>query len=163
MALIDGQWVAFPQYEDLQRAVFDMVVAGRVVGDDVAIMMVEAEATTETIELVAGGAQAPTEQVVASGLEAAKPFIRSLCVAQQQLADVAAKPTGDFPTYPAYQDDVFEAVAADASDDLAQALAIGGKQERESRLDEVKAAVLDKVGAAVRGSREGDRRGVPRR
>src|ERR1700754_1396176 len=151
VALIDGQWVAFPQYEDLQRAVFDMVVAGRVVGDDVAIMMVEAEATTETITLVAGGAQAPTEQVVASGLEAAKPFIRSLCVAQQQLADVAAKPTGNFPTYPAYQDDVFEAVAANASEDLAQALAIGGKQERESRLDEVKAAVLDKVGPQFEG------------
>ena len=67
VALIDGQWVAFPQYEDLQRAVFDMVVAGRVVGDDVAIMMVEAEATTETVELVAGGAQAPTEAVVAQG------------------------------------------------------------------------------------------------
>src|SRR6201991_599434 len=151
VALIDGQWVAFPQYEDLQRAVFDMVVAGRVVGDDVAIMMVEAEATTETITLVAGGAQAPTEQVVASGLEAAEPFIRSLCIAQQQLADVAAKPTGNFPTYPAYQDDVFEAVAANASEDLAQALAIGGKQERESRLDEVKAAVLDKVGPQFEG------------
>src|ERR1700754_2521703 len=151
VALIDGQWVAFPQYEDLQRAVFDMVVAGRVVGDDVAIMMVEAEATTETIELVAGGAQAPTEQVVASGLEAAKPFIRSLCVAQQQLADVAAKPTGNFPTYSAYQDDVFEAVAANASEDLAQALAIGGKQAREPPLDEVKAAVLDKVGPQFEG------------
>src|SRR6476646_76390 len=95
-----GQWVAFPTYEQLERAVFDMVVAGRVVGDDVAIMMVEAEATTETIELVAGGAQAPTEAVVAQGLEAAKPFIRTLCVAQQQLADVAAKPTGEYPTYP---------------------------------------------------------------
>ncbi|MCU1666542.1 MAG: Polyribonucleotide nucleotidyltransferase, partial [Pseudonocardia sp.] len=151
VALIDGQWVAFPQSEDLQRAVFDMVVAGRVVGDDVAIMMVEAEATTETIELVAGGAQAPTEDVVASGLEAAKPFIRSLCVAQQQLADVAAKPTGNFPTYPAYQDDVFEAVAANASDDLAQALAIPGKQERESRLDTVKATVLDKLGREFEG------------
>ena len=81
-------------------------------------MMVEAEATTETIELVAGGAQAPTEDVVAQGLEAAKPFIRSLCVAQQQLADVAAKPTGDFPTFPAYQSDVLDAVTAHASDDL---------------------------------------------
>src|SRR5215210_7407831 len=116
VALVEGQWVAFPQYEDLQRAVFDMVVAGRVVGDDVAIMMVEAEATTETIELVAGGAQAPTEDVVASGLEAAKPFIRSLCVAQQQLADVAAKPTRNYPTYPAYQQDVFDAVSAAATD-----------------------------------------------
>ncbi len=155
VALIDGRWVAFPQYEDLQRAVFDMVVAGRIVGSgdtaDVAIMMVEAEATTSTNDLVAAGAQAPTEEIVAAGLEAAKPFIRSLCVAQQQLADVAAKPTAAFPTFPAYQDDVLEVVAASASDDLAQALAIGGKQERESRLDEVKAAVLEKVGPQFEG------------
>ncbi|HSU07722.1 MAG TPA: polyribonucleotide nucleotidyltransferase, partial [Pseudonocardia sp.] len=140
-----GTWVAFPTWEQLERAVFDMVVAGRVVGEDVAIMMVEAEATTETINLVAEGAQAPTEDVVAAGLEAAKPFIRTLCIAQQQLADVAAKPTRTYPTYPAYQPDVFEAVSNLATDDLAQALAIAGKQERESRLDEVKVAVLDKV------------------
>ncbi len=151
VALIEGQWVAFPQYEDLKRAVFDMVVAGRVVGDDVAIMMVEAEATTETIGLVAGGAQAPTEAVVARGLEAAKPFIRSLCIAQQQLADVAAKPTGEFSTYPAYQSDVLDAVTAQASDDLAQALTIAGKQEREARIDEVKAAVLEKVAPQFEG------------
>ncbi|MBL8926921.1 MAG: polyribonucleotide nucleotidyltransferase [Pseudonocardia sp.] len=150
-----GQWVAFPTYEQLERAVFDMVVAGRVVGSgataDVAIMMVEAEATTETINLVAGGAPAPTEDVVASGLEAAKPFIRTLCIAQQQLADVAAKPTRNYPTYPAYQPDVFEAVSAIATDDLAQALAIAGKQEREARLDEVKLAVLDKVAPQFEG------------
>jgi polyribonucleotide nucleotidyltransferase len=114
-------------------------------------MMVEAEATTETINLVAEGAQAPTEDVVAAGLEAAKPFIRTLCVAQQQLADVAAKPTRTYPTYPAYQPDVFEAVSNLATDDLAQALAIAGKQERESRLDEVKVAVLDKVAPQFEG------------
>jgi polyribonucleotide nucleotidyltransferase len=155
VALIDGRWIAFPQYEDLQRAVFDMVVAGRIVGDgpnsDVAIMMVEAEATTETIELVAGGAQAPTEAVVAEGLEAAKPFIRSLCLAQQQLADVAAKPTGEYPTYPAYQSDVLDAVTAQASDDLGHALTIAAKQEREARIDEVKAAVLEKVAPQFEG------------
>ena len=151
VALIDGRWIAFPQHEDLQRAVFDMVVAGRTVGDDVAIMMVEAEATTETNDLVAAGAQAPTEEIVAAGLEAAKPFIRTLCVAQQQLADLAAKPTGSFPTFPAFQDDVFEAVSATAADDLAQALAIAGKQDRESRLDQLKATVLEKVGPQFEG------------
>ena len=54
VALIDGQWVAFPTVEQLERAVFDMVVAGRKVeeSDDVAIMMVEAEATENVIELV---------------------------------------------------------------------------------------------------------------
>jgi len=86
VALIRGQWVAFPTHEQLEEAVFDMVVAGRIAGDDVAIMMVEAEATTRTIELIAGGATAPTEEVVAEGLEAAKPFIRALCEAQSELA-----------------------------------------------------------------------------
>ncbi|MEK6438831.1 polyribonucleotide nucleotidyltransferase [Pseudonocardia sp. T1-2H] len=151
VALIDGQWIAFPQHEDLQRAVFDMVVAGRIVGDDVAIMMVEAEATTETNELVAAGAQAPTESVVAAGLEAAKPFIRSLCIAQQQLADVAAKPVREYPTYPAYQPDAFEAVEAAASDDLAAALTIGPKQEREAKLDEIKLHVLEQLGPKFEG------------
>jgi len=151
VALIDGQWVAFPTHELLDRATFDMVVAGRIVDDDVAIMMVEAEATTSTIELVAGGAQAPTEEVVAAGLEAAKPFIRSLCIAQQQLADAAAKPTGHFPTYPAYQPDVYEAVAAAADEDLAQALTIAGKQAQNERVAEIKLAVLEKVGAQFEG------------
>ncbi|WHT17914.1 polyribonucleotide nucleotidyltransferase [Crossiella sp. CA-258035] len=143
VALIEGQWVAFPTHEQLENAVFDMVVAGRIVGDDVAIMMVEAEATEKTIELVAGGAAAPTEQVVAAGLEAAKPFIRVLCEAQQELAGNAAKETADYPVFLAYEADVLAAVEAAVAADLAQALTIADKQERESRLDELKVKVLD--------------------
>ncbi|MGW4112176.1 polyribonucleotide nucleotidyltransferase [Actinosynnema sp. NPDC004786] len=151
VALIEGQWVAFPTHEQLEKAVFDMVVAGRVVGDDVAIMMVEAEATEHVTDLVGEGAQAPTEEVVAAGLEAAKPFIRVLCEAQAQLAQVAAKETAEFPTYPAYQPDAFEAVEQAASGELAQALTIAGKQERENRLDEVKASVLEKLAEQFEG------------
>ncbi|SDQ77040.1 polyribonucleotide nucleotidyltransferase [Quadrisphaera sp. DSM 44207] len=141
VALIDGQWVAFPRHSDHERAVFDMVVAGRVVGDDVAIMMVEAEATEAAWDLVQGGAGAPTEDVVAAGLEAAKPFIAELCRAQSQLAAEAAKETVEFPRFLDYADDVLEAVAATASEELAAALTIAGKQEREARTEEVKAAV----------------------
>ncbi|MCP3797835.1 polyribonucleotide nucleotidyltransferase [Allokutzneria sp. A3M-2-11 16] len=154
VALIEGQWVAFPTYEQLESAVFDMVVAGRVVGDDVAIMMVEAEATEQVTTLVAEGAKAPTEEIVAAGLEAAKPFIKVLCEAQAQLAQVAAKETREFPVFPAYQPDAYEAVSAAVADELAQALTIAGKQERESRLDEVKAAALERVvteGSAFEG------------
>ncbi|GAB3587168.1 polyribonucleotide nucleotidyltransferase [Amycolatopsis endophytica] len=146
VALIEGQWVAFPTWPQLEQATFNMVVAGRVVGDDVAIMMVEAEGTEHTLDLVGGGAAAPTEQAVAEGLAAAKPFIRVLCEAQQRLAEAAAKPTGDFPLFPAYQQDALDAVTAIASDDLARALTIGGKQDRDNATDEVKAAVLAKVG-----------------
>ncbi|MFJ6672496.1 polyribonucleotide nucleotidyltransferase [Actinosynnema sp. NPDC091369] len=151
VALIEGQWVAFPTHEQLEKAVFDMVVAGRVVGDDVAIMMVEAEATEKAIDLIGEGAQAPTEEVVAAGLEAAKPFIKVLCEAQAQLAQVAAKATGEFPTYPAYQPDAFEAVEQAGGGELAQALTIAGKQERESRIDEVKASVLEKLAEQFEG------------
>ena len=156
VALIDGQWVGFPTVAQLEDAVFDMVVAGRIVsgsGDtaDVAIMMVEAEATASVVEKIAAGAQAPTEEIVAQGLEAAKPFIARLCTAQQELAAKAAKPTGDFPLFPPYADDAFAAVEAAGSTDLAAALTIAGKSEREDRLDEVKAAVLAKVGAELSG------------
>ncbi|HEX3590859.1 MAG TPA: polyribonucleotide nucleotidyltransferase [Pseudonocardiaceae bacterium] len=146
VALIDGQWVAFPTREQSKRSVFDIAIAGRVVGDDVAIMMVEAEGTEQMAELIASGAQAPTEQVVAQGLEAAKPFLRSLCEAQAALAAAAAKETTEFPTFPAYQADALDAVSAAVTDELAQALTIAAKQERESRIDEVKALCLERVG-----------------
>jgi polyribonucleotide nucleotidyltransferase len=84
---------------------------------------------------------------VASGLEAAKPFIRSLCQAQQELADRAAKATGEFPVFPPYQQDAYQAVEQAVADDLAQALTIAGKQERETRLDELKATVLERLAA----------------
>ncbi len=146
-----GQWVAFPTVEQLENAVFDMVVAGRKAGDDVAIMMVEAEATDRVIELIAGGAGAPTESVVAEGLEAAKPFIAALCDAQQELADSAAKPVADYPVFPDYQDDVFYAVSSVATDELAKALTIAGKEERDDRTNEIKAEVLQRLGETYAG------------
>jgi polyribonucleotide nucleotidyltransferase len=151
VALIDGTWVAFPTVAQLERAVFDMVVAGRIVGDDVAIMMVEAEATDNVIELIEGGAQAPSESVVAEGLEAAKPFIKALCVAQQELAEKAAKETADYPTFPDYQDDVYYAVSSVATDELTKALTIAGKNERNERTDEIKAEVLERLAETYAG------------
>jgi polyribonucleotide nucleotidyltransferase len=151
VALIEGQWVAFPSHAQLQDATFDMVVAGRVLDSgDVAIMMVEAEATERAVELVAGGATRPTEEVVAEGLEAAKPFIAELCRAQAELAKLAAKPTGEFPLFLDYSDEVYAAVENAVSAELAGALTIADKQEREARLDAVKedakAAVAEQFG-----------------
>ncbi|BBZ66743.1 polyribonucleotide nucleotidyltransferase [Mycolicibacterium insubricum] len=151
VALIDGQWVAFPTVDQLEKAVFDMVVAGRVVADDVAIMMVEAEATENVIELVAAGAQAPTETVVAEGLEAAKPFIKVLCEAQAALAGAAAKELREYPVFPDYAPDAYDAVAAIATDALGEALTIAEKAAREARTDEIKVEVLDKLSESFAG------------
>lgn len=141
VALIQGQWVAFPNHSQLEDAVFDMVVAGRIAKDDVAIMMVEAEATVKTIELIKGGAVTPTEEIVGQGLEAAKPFIRLLCEAQIEVANLAAKPTGDFPVFLDYQSDVYDAVSHASSEDLAKALTIAGKQDRETETERISAEV----------------------
>ncbi|RYV52427.1 polyribonucleotide nucleotidyltransferase [Pengzhenrongella frigida] len=151
IALVDGQWVAFPKYTQKERAVFEMVVAGRVVGDDVAIMMVEAEATNDSWNLISEGATAPTEAVVAEGLEAAKPFLKALCDAQADLAARAAKPVREFPRFLDYQDDTYAAVKAVVEADLTVALTIADKQDRENRLDEIKAAALTQLSGEFAG------------
>ncbi|MDN5743825.1 MAG: polyribonucleotide nucleotidyltransferase, partial [Nocardioidaceae bacterium] len=152
VALIEGQWVAFPTHSQLEKAVFDMVVAGRVTETgDVAIMMVEAEATEETIELVRGGAQAPTEEIVAGGLEAAKPFIKQLVEAQVELANVAAKPVQEFPIFLDFEDDVLAAVESAVKSDLAAAMKIADKQDRQDRTDELKDQLLAQLSGQFEG------------
>ena len=140
----EGQWVAFPNSEQHDRALFEMVVAGRIVQrkkgrktvEDVAIMMVEAGAGVNVAERVAEGAPAPQESAVAEGLEAAKPFIKTLCEAQAGLAERVAKETQEFPLFPAYSDEVFEAVEKKASKKLEKLLTIAGKQERDEATNE---------------------------
>ena len=151
MALMDDgsgtrQWVAFPKHSQLEGAVFNMAVAGRVVGDDVAIMMVEAEATPDSWTLVKErGAQAPTEEIVAEGLEAAKPFIRALCEAQADLVKRAGKDPVDVPVFQDYQDDAYAAVEKLATDRLTEIFSIGDKQERKSASDAYLLEVLEEL------------------
>ena len=141
-----GQWVAFPTFAQLDEAVFSMVVAGRIVEDDVAIMMVEAEATDNSWTLIKEqGAIAPTESVVAEGIEAAKVFIRSLCVAQQELAATAAKPVREFPLFLDYQDDAYEIVEAAATERLAEVMSIAAKTEREERTEQLLAEITEEL------------------
>ncbi len=155
VALIKGQWVAFPTHPQLAEATFDMVVAGRVLPDgDVAIMMVEAESTPGTLGLLAdsgSGAVAPTEDTIPDGLEAAKPFIKLLCEAQQQVAAQAAKETAEFPVFLDYQQDVYDALAEAVSDELAAALTIAGKQARDAESDRVKAVATEKLASQFEG------------
>lgn len=151
MALVDGDWIAFPTVEQHEEAVFEIVVAGRLSGkknDDVAVMMVEAGATESVMEKVKEGATAPTEKVVAEGLEAAKPFIATLCKAQAGLAERAAKDTQEFPLFPPYTDEIYAAVEKKASAKLAKLLKLKGKQERDEatneHMEQVEEALLER-------------------
>ncbi len=149
---VDGEWIAFPTWEESDRATFDMVVAGSVLPDgDVAIMMVEAEATPATVGLVADGAPQPTEDVVASGLEAAKAAIKAVCEAQVELARKAAKPAADYPLFVDYEDDAFEAVSNAVASELGAALTIADKQTRETELDRIKSLAQEKLATEFEG------------
>ncbi|MGN8049996.1 polyribonucleotide nucleotidyltransferase [Curtobacterium sp. 22159] len=154
LALIDDQWVAFPKASQLADAVFDLTVAGRVVTDeqgneDVAIMMVEAEATEHSWDLIQGGATKPDEAVVAQGLEAAKPFLKVLVEAQAKMAAQSAKEIQDYPVFPAYAPEVYSVVESLALSELGEVYKIAGKLERQDADDALKARVKDAVAAKV--------------
>ena len=160
LALIPGhgenadQWIAFPTVTQLEEAVFDLIVAGRVItdadgNDDVAIMMVEAEATEGSWNLIKGGATKPNEQVVAEGLEASKPFLKQLVAAQNVVANTASKEIKEFPVFLPYSQETYDFVAHRAYDRLVSIYQIADKVERQNAddalKDEVKGQLLEAV------------------
>ncbi|KUF08177.1 polyribonucleotide nucleotidyltransferase [Leucobacter sp. G161] len=154
LALIGDQWVAFPTVEQLKDAVFDLMVAGRVVTksdgtEDVAIMMVEAEATEDSWNLIKAGATRPDEAIVAQGLDAAKPFLKQLVKAQEELAKQSAKEVQEYPVFLPFADEVYAAVEALAETELAKIYQIADKVERQNADDALKASVKEAVAAKV--------------
>ncbi|MBH0055274.1 MULTISPECIES: polyribonucleotide nucleotidyltransferase [unclassified Salinibacterium] len=154
MALINDQWVAFPKYSQLADAVFDLTVAGRMVTndkgeEDIAIMMVEAEATENSWELIKAGATKPDEAVVAQGLEASKPFLKQLVKAQLEVSTKAAKPVAEFKLFPPYSDQAYNAVSEIAEAELRDVYKIADKIERQTADDELKARVKAEVQSKV--------------
>ena len=152
VACINGEWVAFPTHTELENATFDMVVAGRMLDDgDVAIMMVEAEATKNVYDIVDAGGTAPTEDIVAAGLEAAKPAIAAVCKAQLELKAKSPKEPLTFPIFLDYDDEILAAVTKAAETELAQIMTIAAKQERETATDELKAKTVEALAATFEG------------
>jgi polyribonucleotide nucleotidyltransferase len=150
----DDQWVAFPNVEQVSEAVFDLVVAGRVVtaadgSEDVAIMMVEAEATENSWNLIRAGATKPNEEIVAGGLEAAKPFIKQLVAAQAEMAAKSSKAPLEFPVFPAYSQETYDFVAGAAYDELVNVYQIADKVERQNADDAIKDRVKGELTAKI--------------
>jgi polyribonucleotide nucleotidyltransferase len=135
---IGGQWKVNPTYQELDLATFDIVVAGkRNDHGGVDILMIEGEATDESWRLIEEGAQAPTEELVADGLEAAKQAIGEVIDFQDEFLsklDVEQKP---FEPKPLYGEDVWHDVDEFTRDRLATAL-VPLKAEREAALDALK-------------------------
>ncbi|MES2865948.1 MAG: polyribonucleotide nucleotidyltransferase, partial [Actinomycetota bacterium] len=111
--------------------------------------MVEAEATEGSWNLIKGGAVKPNEEVVAGGLEAAKPFLKQLVEAQAEMASHSSKAPGVYPVFPAYEQGTYDFIAASATADLEKVYLIADKIERQSADDQVKDRVKAEVATAV--------------
>lgn len=159
LALIDGQWVAFPRWSERERAVFELVVAGRVIENgDVAIAMIEAGAGKNAWNLIyTEGQTKPDETVVAGGLEAAKPFIKVLCEAQNELKALAAKDTKEFQLFPEYTDELYARIDEIAHADLNEALSIAEKLPRQDRISEIKQVVKDTLASEFQDMDEAEK------
>jgi polyribonucleotide nucleotidyltransferase len=138
LGLIDGEWVINPTFQDLEEATFDIVVAGRRNdAGQVDILMIEGEAPDTTWGLLESGrGTAPTEPVVAEGLEAAKRAIDELIEAQLELvaqADVKPKP---FEPRPLYGQDTW--AAAESFKERLETAIVPDRAEREAGMAEIK-------------------------
>ncbi|HEX9776248.1 MAG TPA: polyribonucleotide nucleotidyltransferase [Actinomycetota bacterium] len=148
MGYRNGSWIPFPTFQEVEECTFDLVVGGASNEQgEVRIIMVEAEATEGAWNLIKGGHEAPTEAVVARGLEEAKDLIRELCDLQREFAKLAAKPVREFQTFPEYSEEVFDRVKASVGQPLAEALQIADKAEREAAIDEIKASMAEALSA----------------
>jgi polyribonucleotide nucleotidyltransferase len=150
MALIDDEWVVNPTFQQTEEATFDVVVAGRRNdAGEIDILMIEGEAPDNTWSLLAEGATAPTESVVAQGLEAAKRAISEVVEMQLEFlkeVDVTPRP---FVPSPLFGEDLYDLVAGFAKDRLSAAI-LPDKVAREQALtalkEETRTHVAEKLG-----------------
>ena len=142
----EGTWIPHPTYEEGQESTFEMVVAGRALGDnDVAISMVEAGGTEASWPAFQDGAPKVDEDVLAGGLEAAKQYILQSINAQRQLmAAVGVKPPMAYSVSSDYTPEVLAAMETKRE----QILATQVISDKTARL-EAEAALRDTLVAEL--------------
>jgi polyribonucleotide nucleotidyltransferase len=152
LGMIEGQWVVNPTFQEVEDATFDIVVAGsRNPAGGVDILMIEGEAPDNAWPLLSAGgaAQAPTEQVVAQGLEVAKTQLAVLIEFQESfLAAHGVQPIAFEPT-PLYGRDIWDVLYRDFAGKLEAAI-VPDREAREAAFDaakeEAKAQLASTVG-----------------
>jgi polyribonucleotide nucleotidyltransferase len=127
---IDGQYILNPTATQLKESKLNLVVAGTEQG----VMMVESEALELSEEIMLGG--------VGYGHEQMQAAIQAI----NELAEVAGKPSWDWQP-PAKNEALIAQVAQLAEADLREAFRMKQKQGRNTRLNEIRAAVIEKLAA----------------
>ncbi|MCP3938950.1 MAG: polyribonucleotide nucleotidyltransferase [Actinomycetia bacterium] len=139
----EGTWIPFPTYEEGEASTFEMVVAGRQLDNgDIAVMMVEAGGSEKAFQFYADGAPKVTEEVLADGLQACKPWIDDVIELQKSLrAAVGEKAEMDWVRSDDYSDEIMDAVRDAGADRMSEVMSIADKAQRGEAEGELKNAL----------------------
>jgi len=139
----EGTWIPHPTYQEGDASSIEIVVAGREVDGDIAIMMVEAGGTESAWANYQAGAPKVTEAVIAEGLEVSKRWIKEAIYLQRELvAKAGSKPEMAWEPISDYGADVYQRLVEVGLERIAAANATMGKTERNEALEAVTAQLV---------------------
>jgi polyribonucleotide nucleotidyltransferase len=160
---VEGRWVPHASYQEGDASTFELVVAGRQVGDDIAIMMVEAGGTEHAWTYYEAGAPKVTEAVIADGLQASKTWIRESIELQRDLVDkVGVREQLPWAPQVDYAPEVFARVEAIGTPRIDAAQRVADKHARNEATDEATAIIVAELAPEFEGGREGEIRAAVR-
>ena len=144
MSLIDDKWVVQATNTEQEDSIFDMVIAGKLnENDEIDIVMVEAGAKENTFEKIDEGSLAPSEDIVADGIDISKDYILSLINSQKELVSMNDIPSIDWPLIEDYTDELKSLIEGSCKDELNDIASIIDRSERSSRQSELQEKIVE--------------------
>ena len=145
MSLINDNWVVQATNTELEESVFDMVVAGSLnPKGEIDIVMVEAGATDNAFNKIDEGSAAPSENIVADGIDMSKEFISKLIEAQKELVAKRDVPEIDWPIIEDYSEELKSQISEAFGSDIETAMAITDRAERSEKQSELQELAVEK-------------------
>jgi len=145
MSLINDKWVVQATNSELEESVFDMVVAGSLNSNgEVDIVMVEAGATDNALNKIEEGSTAPSENVVADGIDASKEYIGKLIEAQKELVSKREIPQIEWPIVEDYSEELKKQINDDLGSDIETAMALTDRAERSEKQGQLEEQAIEK-------------------
>ena len=145
MSLINDNWVVQATNSELEDSVFDMVVAGSLnPKGEIDIVMVEAGATDNAFAKIDEGSAAPSENIVADGIDMSKEFIAKLIEAQKELVAKRDVPEVDWPIIEDYSEELKSQISEAFGSDIETAMAITDRSERSEKQSELEEQAVEK-------------------
>ena len=145
MSLINDNWVVQATNSELEDSVFDMVVAGSLnPKGEIDIVMVEAGATDNAFAKIDEGSAAPSENIVADGIDMSKEFILKLSEAQKELVAKRDVPEVDWPIIEDYSEELKSQISEVFGSDIETAMALTDRSERSEKQSELQELAVEK-------------------